>query len=70
MLVTLSSLHYLTVNVLYVHLLLEYKPHLDISLPSEHDPKIMASSKLSENWGQLDYGVLTPYTGDEYASDF
>jgi hypothetical protein len=32
----------LTVNVPYVHMLPEYRPQLDISLPPEGDPKFLA----------------------------
>jgi hypothetical protein len=32
---------HLTVNVPYVHLLPEYKPQFDVSLPAEDDPKFL-----------------------------
>jgi hypothetical protein len=53
---TLSSSHYLTVNVPYVHLLPEYGPQLDVSLLSEDDPKFLACCVLSENLPQFDFG--------------
>jgi hypothetical protein len=46
---TLNSSHYLTVNVPYVHLLPEYMPQLDVSLPHEDDPKFLACCVLFEN---------------------
>jgi hypothetical protein len=39
----------LTVNVPYVHLLPRYRPKLDVSLPPEVDPKILACCVLAEN---------------------
>jgi hypothetical protein len=53
---TLSSSHYLTVNVAYVHLLPEYWPQLDVSLSPEDDPKFLACCLLSENVPQFDFG--------------
>jgi hypothetical protein len=53
---TLSSSHYLTVNVPCVHLLPEYWPQLDVSLPLENDPKFLACCLLSENLPQFDFG--------------
>jgi hypothetical protein len=53
---TLSSSHYLTVNVPYVHLLPEYRPQLDVSLPPEDDPKFLACCVLSENLPQFHFG--------------
>jgi hypothetical protein len=35
----LSSSHYLTVNVSYVHLLPEHRPQLNVSLPPQDNPK-------------------------------
>jgi hypothetical protein len=66
---TLSSSHYHTVNVPYAHLLPEYRPQLDVSLPSEDDHKFLACCVLSENLPQFDFGVSTSSTGDEY-TDF
>jgi hypothetical protein len=66
---TLISSHYLTVNVPYVHLLPEYRPQVDVSLPSEDDHKFLACCILSENLPQFDFGVSTSSTGDEY-TDF
>jgi hypothetical protein len=67
---TFSSSHYLTVNVPYVHLLLEYGPQLDVSLPPEDDPKFLACCVLSENLPQFDFGVSSSSTGDEETNDF
>jgi hypothetical protein len=52
---TLSSSHYLTVNVPHVHLLPEYRPQLDVSLPPEDDPKFLARLILSENMQQFGF---------------
>jgi hypothetical protein len=52
---TLSSSHYLTINVPYVHLLPEYRPQLDVSLPSEDDPKFLTCCVLSENLPKFDF---------------
>jgi hypothetical protein len=52
---TLSPSHYLTVNVPYVHLLPEYRPQLDASLPPEDDPKFLACCVLSENLPPFDF---------------
>jgi hypothetical protein len=46
---TLSSSHYLAVNVPYVHLLPEYRAQLDVSMPPEDDPKFLAFCVLSKN---------------------
>jgi hypothetical protein len=53
---TLSCSHYLTVNVLYVHLLPEYRSQLNILLPPEDDPKFLAYCILPENLSQSDFG--------------
>jgi hypothetical protein len=53
---TLSSSHYLVVNVPYVHLLSEYRAQLDDSLPPEDDPKFLACCVLNENMPQFDFG--------------
>jgi hypothetical protein len=53
-----SSSHYLTVNVPYVHLLPEYRPQLNISLPPEDDHKFLACCILSENLPQFHFGEL------------
>jgi hypothetical protein len=53
---TLSSSHYLAVNVPYVHLLPEYRAQLDVSMPPEDDPKFLAFCVLSENLPQFDFG--------------
>jgi hypothetical protein len=53
---TLNSSHYLTVNVPFVHLLPEYRPQLDVSLPPEDDPKFLACCVLYENLSQFDFG--------------
>jgi hypothetical protein len=58
---TLSSSHDLTVNVPYVHLLPEYRPQLDVSLPPEDDPKFLACSVLSESLSQFDLGEFPHY---------
>jgi hypothetical protein len=52
---TLSSSHYLTVSVPYVHLLPEYGPQLDVSLSSEDIPKFLACCILSENLPQFNF---------------
>jgi hypothetical protein len=52
---TLSSSHYFTVNVPYVHLLPEYRPQLDVSLPPKDDPKFPACCVLSENLPKFDF---------------
>jgi hypothetical protein len=52
----LSSSHYLTVNVPYVHLLPEYRPQLNVSLAPEDDPKFLACCILSENLPGFDFG--------------
>jgi hypothetical protein len=56
---TLSSSHYLTVNVSHVHLLPEYRPQLDVSLSPEGDPKFLARRILSEKMQQFDFGEFT-----------
>jgi hypothetical protein len=54
---TLSSSHYLILNVPYAHLLPEQRPQLDVSLLPEDDPKILAACyALSENLQQFDFG--------------
>jgi hypothetical protein len=53
---TLSTSHNLTVNVPRVHLLPDYRPQLDVSLPSEDDPKFLACCVLSENMPHFDIG--------------
>jgi hypothetical protein len=53
---TLSSSHYLTVNVPYVLHLPEYRPQLDVSLPSEDDPKFLACCVLSQILPQFSFG--------------
>jgi hypothetical protein len=53
---TLSSSHYLAVNVQFVHLLPEYRPQLVVSLPPEDDPKFLACCILSESLPQVDFG--------------
>jgi hypothetical protein len=57
---TLSSSHYLAVNVPFVHLLPEYRAQLDVSLPPEDDPKFLACCVLSANLTQFDFGEF-PY---------
>jgi hypothetical protein len=57
---TLSSSHYLAVNVPYVHLLPKYRPHLEVSFPPEDDPKFLECCVLSENLPQFDIGEF-PY---------
>jgi hypothetical protein len=52
---TLSYSHYLTVKDPYVHLLPEYRPQLDVSLPPEDDPKLLACCVLSENLPKFDF---------------
>jgi hypothetical protein len=59
---TLGSSHYLTVNVSYVHLLPEYRPQLDVSLPSEDDHKFLACCVLSEILPQFDFGEFPHHT--------
>jgi hypothetical protein len=67
---TLSSSHYLSVNVAYVHLLPEYRPQLDVSLPPEDNPKFLTFCLFYENLPQFDFIVSTSSTGDEYTKDF
>jgi hypothetical protein len=55
---TLTSSHYLTVNVPYVHLLPEYGPELDISLPPQVDIKFLAHCVLSETLPQFNFREL------------
>jgi hypothetical protein len=50
---TLSSSHYPTVNVPHVHLLPEHRPQQDVSLPPEHNPKLLACCVLPENLSHL-----------------
>jgi hypothetical protein len=57
---TLSFLHYLTVKVPYVHLLPEYRPQLDISLPSKGDSKFLACCVLPGHLPQFNFGEF-PY---------
>jgi hypothetical protein len=52
----LSSSHYLAVNVPHVHLLPEYGPQLDVSLPPEDDLKFLSCYVLSETLPQLNFG--------------
>jgi hypothetical protein len=52
---TLGSSCYLTVNVPYVHLLLQYRPQLDVSLPPKDNSKLLASCILSENLPQFNF---------------
>jgi hypothetical protein len=54
----LSSLHYLIVNVPYVHFLSEYSHQFDISLPPRNDPKFLACCVLSQNLSHLDFKVF------------
>jgi hypothetical protein len=56
---TLSCSHYLTVNVPHVHLLPEYRPQLDVSLPPEDDPKFLAYCVLSESLPQFNFGEFS-----------
>jgi hypothetical protein len=66
----LSSSHYFIVNVPFVHLLPEYSPQPDISLPHEDDPKFLACV-LSENLLQFDFEAFPhQFTGDEYINYF
>jgi hypothetical protein len=51
----LSSSHYLTVNVPYVHLLPEYRPQLYVP---EDDLKFLAPCFLYENLPQFDFGEI------------
>jgi hypothetical protein len=53
---TLSSSHYLTVNAPHVHLLPEYRPQLDFSLPPEDNPKFLACCVLSKTLPQFNFG--------------
>jgi hypothetical protein len=53
---TLSSSHYLTVNVPYRHLLPECRHQLNVSLQPEDNPKFLARCILSENLPQFDFG--------------
>jgi hypothetical protein len=46
----------MTLHVLYVHLLPEYRAQLDVSLPPEEDLKFLACCVLSENLPQFDFG--------------
>jgi hypothetical protein len=39
-----------------VHLLPEYRAYLDVSLPPEDDPKVLACCVLPENLPQFDFG--------------
>jgi hypothetical protein len=52
---TLSSSHYLAVNVPYVHLLPECRPQPDVSLPPKDNPKFLACCMLSENLPQFSF---------------
>jgi hypothetical protein len=53
---TLTYSYYLTVNVPQVHLLHEYRPKLDVSLPPEDNIKFLVSYIFSENLSQFDFG--------------
>jgi hypothetical protein len=46
---TLSSSHDFTVNAQFIHLLPEYRPHFNVSLPPEYGPKFLACCILSED---------------------
>ncbi|KAJ4450505.1 hypothetical protein ANN_01932 [Periplaneta americana] len=39
----------ITEDVQNVHLLLEYRPHIDVSLTCEHDPKLQESCVCPQN---------------------
>jgi hypothetical protein len=54
-------LHYLTVNVAYVHLLPEYSLQFDVSLPSKDNPEFLACCVLSENLAQFDFGEFSDH---------
>jgi hypothetical protein len=53
---TLSSSHYLTENVPYVHLLSEYRSQLDVPLSPEDGREFLACCLLFENLPQFDFG--------------
>jgi hypothetical protein len=59
----LSSSHYLTANVPYVHLLPKYRPERDVSLPPEDDPKIPACCVLSEHMTNFSLGTQLHFGG-------
>jgi hypothetical protein len=56
---TLSSSHYLTVDVPYAHLLPECRPQQEVSFPSADDPKLLAFCIVLENLSQFDFRELT-----------
>jgi hypothetical protein len=58
--VTLSSPHYLTLNVPYAHLLPEFRPRLHVSLPLDDDSKFLACRVMSEKLTTLDSGEFSP----------
>ncbi|KAJ4450030.1 hypothetical protein ANN_01437 [Periplaneta americana] len=44
----------ITEDVQNVHLLLEYRPHIDVSLTCEHDPKLQEYCVCPQNMPQFD----------------
>ncbi|KAJ4443568.1 hypothetical protein ANN_05241 [Periplaneta americana] len=44
----------ITEDVQNVHLLLEYRPHIDVSLTCEHDPKFQEYCVCPQNMPQFD----------------
>ena len=44
----------ITEDVQNVHLLLEYRPHIDVSLTCEHDPKLQEYCLCPQNMPQFD----------------
>ncbi|KAJ4440237.1 hypothetical protein ANN_08376 [Periplaneta americana] len=49
-----SSVVVITEDVQNVHLLLEYRPHIDVSLTCEHDPKLQEYCVCPQNMPQFD----------------
>ncbi|KAJ4431568.1 hypothetical protein ANN_20167 [Periplaneta americana] len=50
-----SKVVVITEDVQNVHLLLEYRPHIDVSLTCEHDPKLQEYCVCPQNMSQFDY---------------